>query len=134
MASQLDYDKHGYCIICSKQVVIDEVYNGSIQKRFTPEYAETELLLNDGSKMRVCTCVSCKQSFDSEKYALVMSKVYKGWEHELKTLNWTEDKKQSYLKKYSEIEIVTKPDGKPNAILEIEHSEFPSKKVKENKK
>ena len=102
-----DYDRYGTCIFCSKSMVVEEAQNGKVIKRFTVDYAETGLLMSDGSQMRVCTCKNCQPSFDESKFEYVMGKVYKGWEYEIQGLKWTEEQKQKYLDQYKKLSIVS---------------------------
>ena len=97
MANPLDYDKFGHCIICSKNMVQEVAINGKIETRFTPDYAETEVRLNDGSRMRLCTCDQCKQNLTAEQIPAIMSKVKKGWQMEVEKLDWTQEKKQKHF-------------------------------------
>lgn len=127
MVNHLDYDKFGHCIFCSKNMVIDIAVNGKIEKRFTPDYQETEVLLSDFSKMRVCTCDQCKAGFGNEDFDMVMGKVYRGWEREVNLLPWDEAKRKSYLYRYNTLKIVTFSEGKPNDILEKEYLAFKEK-------
>ena len=128
--NEIDYDKFGFCCLCHRQLVIEEVIDGKVQTRFTPEYIEEEYLLTDGSKMRVAMCIHCKQNHTEEDKDKIMKSVIDGWEKELETLNWDTEKRNKYRDYYYKLKLVTKSFGKPMDILERELKEFKDKKVK----
>ena len=127
---EINYDKFGFCCLCHKQMVIEEVIDSKVQIRFTPEYIEEEFLLDNGSRMRVAMCIQCKQSYSDKENDKIMQSVVSGWEKEVEVLNWNEEKKEKYRKDYYELKIVTKSFGKPLDILEKALKEFKDKKVK----
>lgn len=101
---QYEFDKFGYCVLCSEQVVVKEFIDGREQWRALPNHAEEEVLLSDGSKMRICLCDQCKPLVP-DNLDLIMTKVYKGWEHSIVEAQWSEEKKQAYLSRYSQLSI-----------------------------
>jgi hypothetical protein len=86
-------------------MVQEVAVNGKIETRFTPDFAETEVRLNDGSRMRICTCDECKQKINAKQMPEIMAKVQKGWQMEVEKLDWTQEKKQKHLDKYNELKI-----------------------------
>jgi len=125
------FDKFGYCVNCQKCMTIKEVIDQKETIRFTPEHTEVEYLLNDGSKMRVCCCMDCKELIKNEKHDEVMNTVIEGWKEELKGSNWTEEKKQKYLDEYSQKSIICSSEGKPKDVLNQKLKTF-KEKVKKN--
>ena len=101
---QYEYDKFGYCILCSKQVTTQIVQNGKNIIRKLKDWDEEEVVLNDNSNMRICVCKECKHLV-SDNLQLIMDKVYKGWEHDIVEAQWPEDKKEMYLNRYKGIRI-----------------------------
>ena len=80
-------------------MLIEQVIDGKIQKRFTPEYTEKAYKLDDGTVMRVALCVQCANS--NLKLSKVMNCVIKGWDRETNKLvesslfpEWTPEKKK----------------------------------------
>jgi hypothetical protein len=111
MANPLDYDKFGHCVSCSKNMVVEVAINGKIENRFTPEYNEVSVTLNDNSKMRICMCNDCKIKFSSSNYSEVMTKIHNSWEKETKELDWDEKRKDDYINKQKELSIVSENKG-----------------------
>ena len=127
-------DKYGHCIVCHDNLLYDAVIDGKIEKRFSPRYSETEYLLDDGSRMKVCVCKTCKPNMkdtDKEKEEIMMS-VYKGWEHEVKKSDWNEDRKKSYLDRYKQRNIICKSAGLSNDILAKQLNRHKKNKEKAN--
>ena len=62
-----EFDRFGHCIICHKNMTIEEVIDGRVQVRFTPDYDEKEVLLSDNSKMRIVTCKECKEKITEKE-------------------------------------------------------------------
>ena len=83
-------------------------------RRWTPE--ETEYLLDDGSRMRVCICRECKKTKDLSDDKIkdyIMEAVVNGWELELRDLvadkskpNWTPEKVKSHMDVYRNKKIL----------------------------
>jgi len=115
----ITYDKYGHCVVCHKNMLIEAVIDNKVQKRFTPEYQETEFLLDDGSKMRVAICESCKSGISKKDETKIMDCVKEGWKVELDGLpHWSNERKQKYLDKYMKLEIVCNSDNVPKDILD----------------
>jgi len=127
----IDYDKFGHCSICHKNMLIEEIIDNRPQQRFTAEYCEAEFLLSDKSKMRVAMCTICKSNLIEEQHDSIMQTVINGWGEQVKGLDWEEEKKQAYMDRYSQLNIVTNSENVPQDILETKFSEF--SKVKEVK-
>ena len=127
-------DKFGHCVICHNNLLIEAVIDGKIQRRFKTEHSETMFLLNDGSKMRVAICTVCKPLVSEDKFIDIMDSVYEGWVKgikESKTGYWdNKERKERYLKRYREKEIVTVADKVPPDILAKKLKEHKEKKEK----
>ena len=113
----IDYDKYGYCVLCHRNLRYEQVINDKVMMRFSTDYEETEYLLNDGSKMRVAICKPCKEKLTEEHHTQVMDCVKAGWVEEVKTLPWSDKKKQDYIDIYSQKEIVCFSNGVPDDVL-----------------
>jgi len=127
----VEFDKYGYCVKCHRNLRYEQVINNKVMMRFHTDYDEKEYLLNDGSKMRVCICKPCKSVLTEKDNKDIMDCVKAGWEEEVKTLPWTEDKKASYLDTYSKKEIVCSSDNVPTDVLSNKLAEYLAKKASE---
>jgi len=126
----IDYDRHGHCVVCHEDMLYTQIIDGEPQVRLGPLYAETEYLLDDGSKMRVAICRDCKNTLkdDDEEKGRIMDCVFKGWEHELKVYShWDKEKKDAYLREYSKKKIVTRSDHIDDDILQKKLKKFKEK-------
>ena len=117
--SGVNWDKYGHCCLCHKNMIIEQVIDGKVQIRFTPDKDETQYLLNDGSKMRVSICKSCKKGLTDKDFTGIMASVMRGWEEEVKTLKWTKKKKRDYLNRYSKLKIVKQQIEKRGVLLPL---------------
>jgi hypothetical protein len=106
------YDKYGHCVLCHKDMIYEQVIGQKVTKRFSVDYDETEYLLDDNSK--------------------IMKSVQEGWEEEVKTLPWKEEKKKAYLDRYGKLEIVCFSGGIPEDILKEKHTDYMKKKEGKN--
>lgn len=120
----MDFDRHGHCCACHKNMLIEEVIGGKIQRRWTADYDEAEYLLNDNSKMRVTICRQCKALGKHLDTADIMDAVIRGWKAETDILvldenkpMWDEKKQIEYMDVYSKKEIVTHTEGKDEDSL-----------------
>lgn len=107
----MDWDEYGKCCNCHKDMLIEQVIDGKIQKRFTPEYTEKAYKLDDGTVMRVALCIQCANS--DLKATKVMDCVIKGWDRETDKLvesplfpEWTPEKKKQHMDVYKKRKIV----------------------------
>jgi len=124
----ITWDKFGHCVMCHKNMLIEQAIDGKIQNRFTPEYQETEFLLDDGSRMRVAICETCKNELKVEDEPKIMECVKLGWEVEVEGIKtWTAEKKSNYLKKYSKKNIICNSERMPKDILEKKFKEHKDK-------
>ena len=112
--SMIDYDCYGHCVLCHKELLKSTVIDGKAVTYFSGEKSEMQLPLNDGSKLLVTICFSCKDSYLPERdNSRIMKSVIKGWDIETNKLvedktkpHWDQDKKESYMREYSTKEIV----------------------------
>ena len=103
---EYEYDRFGYCVMCSKQVIKKiEIKGKSPQLVKMPDWAEETVLLSDGSKMRVCVCKQCIDSVP-DNFDVIMKKVYKGWEHDIIEKGWPDERREAYLNRYGALKIV----------------------------
>ena len=122
----LTADRYGHCVMCHKNMLIEAVIDQKVQKRFTPDYSETEYLLDDGSKMRVAICEQCKINLLPKDENYIMKCVLEGWRAEVEGFNhWTREKKDNYMDRYSKRKIVCLSEKIPQDVLD--------KKLKEHK-
>lgn len=106
----IDYDLFGHCVICHKNMIIEQAIDGIVQKRYTPDYTERQFVLNDGSKMRVAMCLKDAEAQIDAKQ--IMDCVINGWERETAEMvksdlfpHWTPEKKEVYMNEYRKKEI-----------------------------
>ena len=126
----IDYDNHGHCVVCHEDMHYTQVIDGKPQERLGPLYAETEYMLDDGSKMRVAICSICKDKLkdDDEEKKRIMDCVFKGWKHELEAYSkWDKKKKDNYLKEYSKKKIVTRSERIDDDVLQKRLKKFKEK-------
>ena len=107
----MDWDEYGHCVNCHKNMLIEQVIDNKLQKRFTPEYTAKAYNLDDGTVMRVALCVQCADS--DLKINNVMDCVVKGWDRETDKLvesplfpEWTPEKKKQHMGVYGKRKIV----------------------------
>lgn len=117
-------DEFGHCIICHKNMLIEQVIDGKAQKRFTPDYTESQFLLSDNSKMRVAICTDCKSTLTQEQENDIMASVIAGWQLQVDTLPWTDEKKQAHMDRYSALEIVFNADKATDNVLAVKLNEY----------
>jgi hypothetical protein len=98
---KIDFDKYGHCVLCHKVLIFKQVIDQKVVERYAPDYAEDEFLLDDGSRMRVCMCKNCLNTHTEKDHKKIMKCVIKGWEEEIKVINWSEQRKKDYLDKYT---------------------------------
>lgn len=101
--SHIDYDKYGYCVICSRNLLIPKVRNGKQIFELSNEYDTITYTLNDSSNMKVVVCKMCKPEVTEKDNDKIMKKVLKGWEKEIDDHpdRWTKEKKKAYMDEYS---------------------------------
>lgn len=131
MNPDMDWDEYGHCVWCHKNMLVERVSDMKVIKMFTPDYDETEFLLNDGSRMRVAICKPCKANITDEDNQKIMACVIKGWQKEVDMLvkdekrpDWTEERAEAHMDKYSSLQIVTNSTNLPQDICEEKLAEF----------
>ena len=107
-------DTYGHCSTCGKNMLIEQVLDGKLEKRFTADYDEVQYLLDNGSRMRVVVCKQCKEKGKQDDTKEVMQTVINGWKKEVDDLvadpkrpDWTKERGDKHMKEYSSISIVT---------------------------
>lgn len=121
-------DKFGLCVFCHRDLITKRVVDGKVIEMFTPDHGHTEFLLNNGSRMQVCMCRTCRESVDLTAPAIqdmIMKAVQKGWELEVRILvadekhpQWTEGFGKAYLETMSKLNIDTHSDTLDKVRLE----------------
>ena len=128
---KVNYDKFGHCVRCHKKMVVEQAVNTvhgfEMLRRLTPDYRETEYVLDDGSKMRVAICKDCLDTlkYDDETNQEVMDCVIAGWEVETDLLvadekkkAWTMERKKKYMDKYRKLKIIGNKGKESEAVLQ----------------
>lgn len=120
------YDIYGHCVVCHKNMLIEQVIDQRVQRRFTPDYSETEFLLDDGSRMRVAICKLCKvEELNHDK---IMECVIEGWKREVKEIiAWSDEKKEEHIEVYSQKKILVKSENVPDDMIEKKFKEHQEK-------
>jgi hypothetical protein len=141
METTMDFDKFGHCVVCHQNMLIEQVVDGKVIKRFTADYDETQFLLNTGSRMRVAICKKCKEGLTEDDNERIMKCVLRGWDVETDELvkdkkkpNWTKEKKDAYMYRQAQLEIVTNSDGMPVDIMEKKLKKYKEDKIEKAKK
>ena len=121
-------DKYGHCVLCHKNMIIERVVDYKVVNMFSPEYEQTEFLLDDGSRMKVAVCKTCKRDTDFsgiETQENIMKAVVAGWELEVKGLiadekrpEWTEESGRKYLDKYGSKKILYHSENMTHGAVE----------------
>ena len=136
---KINFDKYGHCVVCSLNMITDRVINGDVVQIFTPKKDSLEVLLNNGSRMRICICKDCKKDVKESDYKNIMKKVYRGWEMETSGLVtqrhknkmtsrvWDKEYQKKYLDRMSELEIVADIEGLPDDIVIKKLKEYKDK-------
>ena len=124
-------DKYGHCVKCHKFMIVEEVIEGKVQTRFSPQYDESYYLLDDGSQMKVAICKKCKSTVTKFDNDYIMNCVIAGWLLEVKAMKkWDDFKKRDHMAKYSKKRIVCRADNVPDDLLRKELKKFKAKKDK----
>jgi hypothetical protein len=106
------------CRNCGKLLQTTQYVDRQIVTRLTPDYRETQYVMNDGSKMRVAICQEClKGTVSSDS---IIKTVKKDWDKALE-LKYGKKEATELAKSYADVKIVEKVGGeKPKPIKPIE--------------
>lgn len=134
----MDWDQYGHCVQCHKNLIIEAAIDGRVQQRWSVDADETQFLLSDGSRMRVCICKDCKGKLTEADNSKIMKCVLKGWEREIdimvldpKKPEWDKQSKEKYMANYSRKEIITNSEDIKDPELEVHIKKYENdKKVK----
>lgn len=121
-------DRWGHCVKCHKNLSVDRVVDGKSIKMFLPDKEETEFILDDGSRMRVCICRPCKIDRDLTDESIqreIMDSVIEGWRLEIRGLvedenrkDWDAEKGNRHMEIYSRKRIVAHSDSLSSHMAE----------------
>mgnify|MGYP001617276113 CR=1 FL=1 len=121
-------DKYGHCCSCHRSLIIEKVSDGKVIHMFLPDKDETEFLLDDGSRMRVCVCKQCKEGKDFNDLTFkntIMEAVIAGWQLEVDSLvadekksDWNKDKGKKHMEYYSKRKILFHNDSVDKHVVE----------------
>lgn len=121
-------DKYGHCVLCHTNLIIERVADMKVINMFSPDYDQTEFLLDDGTRMKVCICKPCKKNIDLKDVGVqekVMEAVINGWNLEVKGMvadqkrpDWTEEKGKQYMDTYRVKKILYHSDGMSSHAIE----------------
>lgn len=130
-------DKYGHCCVCHRNLIIERVSDGEVIQMFIPDREETEFLLDDGSRMRVCICRSCKMTIDFNEKKIcdkIMESVINGWQAEVDTLvadekrpEWDNERAKKHMKVYGEKKILFHSENTEKHIVEDERKKIMEK-------
>lgn len=82
MSNTDNIDRFGHCVICHRYMISTRVIDGKPQIFLQPEYDQTEFLMNNGSRLVVCLCKICENTYDltdPKIHTEVMDSCKKGW-------------------------------------------------------
>ena len=121
-------DRYGFCVKCHKSLLVNRAVDMKIEMMFTADHTETEFLLDDSSKMRVCLCQKCKDNLTDSDIPAIMESVIEGWKEETNKLTtWSQEKKDAYMDRYSRRKIICKSEGMEKPHLDNKLKEFKEK-------
>src|SRR3990167_2783237 len=133
-------DKYGHCVICHRNLIIERVVDGIVMNVFLPEKEETQFLLDDGSRMRVCICRDCKTEAnlnDESTQIEIMEAVIAGWQLEVDEMvkegKWVKEKGSEHMSKYKTRNILIHADSVSEQVVHRKRKEL-LKKLEEPKK
>lgn len=130
---EIRIDKFGHCVLCHRMLIEQKVIDHKVQFVFNSDHAETEFLLNDGSRMRVCMCKPCQQTRDlssSQTKEEIMEAVKNGWQLEVNALvkgikkddgqiiKWSQDQADKHMEEYRKKSIDCHSEGVANHVIE----------------
>lgn len=73
------------CYICNKHLLQERSFGGSISEMLHPEHCQTEFVLNNGSRMPVVICITCRDKSDLDTALVqseIMNNIIDGWQQE----------------------------------------------------
>lgn len=128
----MDYDCFGHCVKCHKNMLVEQVVNGELIQRFTPDYSEEEFLLDNGSKMRVAICKTCQGNLTETDNDSIMQCVINGWKKEIENNpdKWSKDRSKKYQDDYFSLKILVKSQYKTEDELKLILKQHKDKKIK----
>lgn len=128
-------DSYGHCVKCHRNLLQEAVIDGKIQERLSPDYSETEYMIDDGSRMKVAICKKCKVDLKDtkEEKQYIIDCVIEGWKKEINDTKWDKEKKDKNIERYSKKKIVCKSEGLTNEILTKKLSDYVTILKKETK-
>jgi len=105
----IDYAHPGFCSLCHEEIAEFEgtrqLKSGvfrPILKRLLGIARTAVIKLDDKSKMTIALCKKCFNSFKPEDMQPLMESEINGWQHEIDdVVDWQNEKKIDYMKKYS---------------------------------
>lgn len=134
---KIDHAFPGLCSLCHVEIA---EFNGShangrpIITKLKGNWRETSVLLDDGSAMRVSLCSECYDNFSSDDAQYLMESEINGWQDEIDRCckTWPEERRISYMKKYSKKFIKNRVDKNwsPSDIARIKKPRADKLRVK----
>ena len=129
------------CKLCGEKLVVDKVLYDEktgrqmIKTIFTPNKREAQVLLNDGSQMRVLACVRCYDIKTQEAHTTIMVKVKSDWKDEMANFSKLTKRQQKDLSTYQDaLHIIVRSDKMSKEQVEKRFKKFKDDNVKRNKK
>jgi len=119
------------CKLCGEKLVVDKVlYDEKAGKQiiktiFTANKREAQVLLNDGSQMRVLSCVKCYDIKTQEAHTTIMVKVKSDWKDEMASFSKLTKTQQRDLSKYQDaLHIIVRSDNMNKEQVEKRFKKF----------
>jgi hypothetical protein len=110
---KVDCDFPGLCALCHTEVAeFEGSHPNGIPKisRLKGNFHSFDVMLDDGSRMSVALCTDCFFDIKPEDMKTIMGNVIRGWDKEMNVVKWPEQKKDSYIDRYSERYITNRAD------------------------
>lgn len=106
----IDYDRLGHCVKCHCLIAETEGEGRNIKiiQKFS-NASQIDFNISNGTIMPVAICTDCKSKLQhtEEERVQIMNSVVKGWDKEIDWLGWGEDKRKEYMKKFSNLKILS---------------------------
>ena len=110
---KIDFDFPGLCVNCHTEIA---EFSGSsttgrpIITAIKPNSHQMKVELDDKSVMTVMLCTDCFFDVKPDDMKAIMESVINGWQSEVDSLEWEDDKKFAHMDRYSKKRITNRAD------------------------
>lgn len=98
--------EYGKCLLCEKDLF--NTCPTCAHKTAGNEYTEVEVPMTNGSRMKLATCLGCKDKVFQADPQAIMQAVRNGWHKEHDQMNWSPEQRDQYWQRHGKgvLEIV----------------------------